>query len=73
MIENGYDIRTVQELMGHDSVETTMIYLHVVQKGLGAVSPLDKLKGHTPPPNSGLKSPNWPIPPTGSDSSAPTR
>ncbi|MBK8474998.1 MAG: integron integrase [Opitutaceae bacterium] len=72
MIENGYDIRTVQELMGHDSVETTMIYLHVVQKGLGAVSPLDKLKGLTPPPNPGLKHPNWPIPPTGSDSSAPT-
>ena len=38
----GYDIRTVQELMGHSDVRTTMIYLHVLNRGgQGVVSPLD--------------------------------
>jgi integron integrase len=42
MLENGYDIRTVQELLGHKDVNTTMIYTHVLQKGgRGARSPLD--------------------------------
>ena len=42
MLENGYDIRTVQELLGHSSVETTQIYTHVMQKpGIGVRSPLD--------------------------------
>ena len=37
-------IRTVQELLGHESVETTQIYLHVMKKpGLGVKSPLDGL------------------------------
>ena len=42
LLENGYDIRTVQELLGHKNVETTMIYAHVMSKpGLGVRSPLD--------------------------------
>ena len=44
LLESGTDIRTVQELIGHQSVETTQIYTHVMQKpGLGVRSPLDAL------------------------------
>jgi len=43
LIQNGYDIRTVQELLGHKDVKTTMIYTHVLQRGAGAVkSPIDR-------------------------------
>ena len=44
LLEAGYDIRTIQKLMGHKDVKTTMIYTHVMDKGvLGVHSPIDQL------------------------------
>ena len=44
VLQSGYDIRTVQELLGHADVKTTMIYIHVLKVGGGGViSPLDRM------------------------------
>ena len=45
LLESGTDIRTIQLLLGHKDVKTTMIYTHVVERGaFGAISPLDRLR-----------------------------
>lgn len=44
LLESGYDIRTVQELLGHNDVKTTMVYIHVLNRGpAGVKSPIDEL------------------------------
>jgi len=56
LLEDGYDIRTLQELLGHKDVRTTMIYTHVLNRGgRGVRSPLDQLRKPASKESSGIR------------------
>jgi integron integrase len=74
LLESGTDIRTIQDMLGHEDLNTTMIYTHVVKNGpYGVVSPLERLKPKSAPPAPAPLPPPEPVLAPPRVISAPTR